>query len=139
MPRVFVNWFSKAVCARFRSNHLTDVKRPPTERFARANVTTALALLPMTLLAPGAPLPEVVQPFARVQLAAESREAEERFEQHFDSEELPSSAHPGLNSGQKRSSSVTAPPSGYDAKHLNRLWSRFHGAKVNTKAGKRHK
>lgn len=93
----------------------------------------------MTLLAPGAPVPEPVQPFARVQVAAESGDAEERFEQHFDAEELPPSASKGLNPGQKRGSSVTAPPSGYDAKHLNRVWSRFHGAKAKPKVGKGHK
>jgi len=41
--------------------------------------------------------------------------------------------------GQRPGTSVTGSPSGYDAKHLNRLWGRFHGAKKDTKAEKTHK
>jgi hypothetical protein len=109
---------------------------------ARVSVATALArwLLPAALVALGAPAPEPVAPFGRGQLAAESQERDERFEEHFDSEELPpSSAQRKLMPGQKPGSTVTAPPSGYDAKHLNRSWSRFRGAKPSTKAEKRHK
>ena len=117
-------------------------ERAPLARVARASVTTLLArwMLPMALVAPGAPALESVEPLGSSQLAAESQEREERFEEHFDSEELPpSTGHHNLMPGQKPASTVTAPPSGYDAKHLNRLWSRFRGAKVNTKVEKRHK
>lgn len=143
---MFASSFSKAVCARFRSHLLTDVKSQSAERralarVAQANVVIALAswLVVTTLSQTGAHALEILQPLGNVQLAAEWQR-EERFGEDFESNEAPpASAHRKLMPGQKSSSTVTAPPNGYDAKHLNRIWGRFRGAKVNPKAEKQHK
>jgi hypothetical protein len=65
---------------------------------------------------------------------------EERSGDDFESDDAPPpSANRMLMPGQKPSRSVTSPPNGYDAKHLNRVWGRFRGAKVSPKAEKQHK
>ncbi|HVO25272.1 MAG TPA: hypothetical protein VMW56_16755 [Candidatus Margulisiibacteriota bacterium] len=56
-----------------------------------------------------------------------------------DLDEFPSSPGRKLAPGEKPGSKVTSSPSGYDAKHLNRLWGRFHGARADTKGEKTHK
>lgn len=55
-----------------------------------------------------------------------------------DSDELPPVPHRAVMPGQKPSGNVTASPTGYSAKHLNRLWGRFTGTKQNTKEDKPH-
>jgi hypothetical protein len=54
-----------------------------------------------------------------------------RIDNDLDSSELSSAPHTNLMPGQKARASVTSPSAGYDAKHLNRLWGRFTGAKAN--------
>ena len=54
----------------------------------------------------------------------------------LDIDEAPTDSHRKLMPGQKPGTNVTGVPSGYDAKHLNRLWGRFNGAKTNAKATK---
>ena len=83
-----------------------------------------------------------------VQLAAERMPSSTgRDMRHEDSDqdvdELPPlprrNLMPGQKLGEKSGTGVTSSPAGYDAKHLNRLWGRFHGAKSNTKGEKTHK
>jgi len=146
MMKVFASSFSQAACARFRSHLLTDVKSHSAERCAPAhvahrNVATALAswLILTTLLRAGAPALEPLEPLGGIQLAAEWQR-EERSGDDFESDDAPPpGAHRTLMPGQKPGRSVTAPPNGYDAKHLNRVWGRFRGAKGNPKAEKQHK
>lgn len=62
------------------------------------------------------------------------------FGQDSDSDEVPApGSHHSAVPGGRAATNVTASPNGYDAKHLNRLWGRFRGAKPNTKVEKRHK
>lgn len=81
----------------------------------------------------------------RVQLAAErmpspSTTKDTRLDDSDqDLDEFPASRHRQLMPGQTRGSNVSGSPTGYDAKHLNRLWGRFHGAKSDTKTEKVHK
>jgi len=103
-----------------------------------------VSLVLATIVWPGLPIATVPLESGWVQLAAErmpsstSRDMR-RDDSDQDSDELPSSPHPKLMPGQKSNTSVTGSPNGYDAKHLNRLWGRFRGAKTNTKGEKTHK
>jgi hypothetical protein len=96
------------------------------------------------MLWPGLYVATVPFESGRVQLAAERMPSStSRDMRHEDSDqdldELPSSPHRKLMPGQKAGTRVTSSPSGYDAKHLNRLWGRLHGAKSETKGEKTHK
>jgi hypothetical protein len=61
-----------------------------------------------------------------------------RVDNDLDSDELPPVPHKGLMPGQRPGVNVTSSPTGYDAKHLNRLWGRFPGAKAPAKEAKQH-
>jgi hypothetical protein len=96
------------------------------------------------ILWPGLYVGTVPLASAGVQLAAERLPASTSRDMRFndsdqDLDEFPSSPHRQLIPGQNRGTSVTGSPNGYDAKHLNRLWGRFHGAKSNSKGEKTHK
>jgi hypothetical protein len=123
---------------------LIEVRPEPGDRRTgtdRHQVGTCLALCLVLL---GAPMPPANTPNsprlgASVQFAAESRPPKEQQSgQDLDSDESwPSSPHQrSLGTGQRRAVGVTSPPSGYDAKRLNRLWGRFRGAKSDTRAEK---
>jgi len=74
----------------------------------------------------------------RSETSAEKRRRQ-TLDQDMDLDELPTDSHRKLMPGQKPGTNLTGAPSGYDAKHLNRLWGRFSGAKTNAKADKVHK
>ena len=85
-----------------------------------------------------------LEPDGFVQLASDMRplhmtNAEKRHvDNDSDSDEAPSPSHKSLMPGQRPSTNVTSSPAGYDAKHLNRLWGRFTGARANPKEAKQH-
>ena len=88
-----------------------------------------------------------LEPAAGVQLAAEwqrpsetsaDRRRMKQSDQDLDVDELPSTSSRNLMPGQKAGSKATSSSSGYDAKHLNRLWGRFSGAKQSAKGQKAH-
>lgn len=90
---------------------------------------------------PGMSAP-TIEPAAGIQLAAE-REDRLRAghgDPDVDTDEYRApKASRQIMPGRKPGTNVTAPPNGYDAKHINRLWGRFNGAKTNTKAEKTYK
>lgn len=88
---------------------------------------------------PGACVQLAGNPWAPAKTSADKRR-QQHPDQDVDSDEyLPPSSDRKVGMGRKPGINVTAAPNGYDAKHLNRLWGRFNGAKTNTKAEKTHK
>jgi hypothetical protein len=92
---------------------------------------------------------QTIGPAAGIQLAAEGivaaapgadRQRAGHGDPDVDTDEYraPKASHQAMP-GRKAGTNVTAPPNGYDAKHINRLWGRFNGAKTNTKAEKTYK
>ena len=88
-----------------------------------------------------------LEPAGGFQLAAERQRPSEtsadrrrmrESDQDLDVDQLPSTSSRKLMPGQKAGAGMTNSPGGYDAKHLNRLWGRFYGAKPNAKGQKAH-
>jgi hypothetical protein len=114
-------------------------KRSEPVHVARTTVAIAMAwrLVLMALLATAAQTVEPLGPSGRMQLAGELRRDEQPFGEDLDRDEWePPSSHRKLMPGQKPGTTVTAPPHGYDARRLNRLWGRFRGARGNAKTEK---
>jgi hypothetical protein len=91
-------------------------------------------------IAYGRPGPDVSTPPTAVLLAGGQATSDTRLESDSDDDDSwPSRSHQRAGKGQNPRVDVIAPPGGYQAKRLNRLWGRFRGAKRNEKAEKRRK
>jgi len=94
------------------------------------------------------PTPPFVDPDRVLQLAGDvssvgrspsmSNAERRQLDSDSDSDELPIESHKKRMPGERAGASVTSSPTGYDAKHLSRLWGRFTGVKVNPKEARQH-
>jgi hypothetical protein len=82
----------------------------------------------------------VAQLAARAPSSATNKEMRREFEsdQDLEPDESPPGSHRGPASARQTGTNFTTPPGGYDAKHLNRLWGRFVGARTSEK-GEKHR